>query len=130
MKRFLSLAAAVALLVCLTACAVGSDTYTLFAYDMDGYVQEALAINSEMKLKENGTGRMTINGDSGSIRWSVDDGVFTLVSGDDTMTGTIGDGVIRLSVLDAVWYYATEDADTSSIHVLTQEEYYRTVMGK
>ena len=129
--RHLALVLSICMLVCLAACGSGAVTYTMFAYDMDGYIQEAVGISSEMTLKSSGAGHMTINGEGGSVRWTDDDGAFVLTAGEDTMTGTISDGIIALSVgEDAVWYYAAEGADTSAVPVLTQEEYYRALMGQ
>ena len=128
------LAAALLLAVmaaCLSACSVGGERYTLFAYDLDGYVQSATAISSEITLYSGGTGRITINGETGAMRWTDEDGVFTLTSGDDSLTGTIADGVITLYVdEDAAWYYAAEGADTSSVPVLSVQDYVDILRGQ
>lgn len=134
-KKTIRTAAATALLalmlLCLAACSGGGDTYTLFAYDLDGYIQEATGISSVMTLKSDGAGRLTINDETGSMKWTDDGGVFTLTAGDETMTGTIADGIIALYVdEDAVWYYAAEGADTSSVPVLSQKDYLEILMDQ
>ena len=129
MKRLLCFGLAALLLAgCLAGCG-GGETYTLFASDTDGYIQEAVGISSELVLRRGGKGRMTINGKSGSVRWREEDGVLTLTAGEDSMSGTLSDGILILTVApDALWYYATADADTSSIPVLTQSQYILGLM--
>ncbi len=118
-------------LVCLAACSVGGEHYTLFAYDLDGYVQSATAISSDITLNKHGAGYITINGETGSMQWTDDGGVFTLTSGEDSLTGTIADGIITLYIdEDAAWYYAAEGADTSSVPVLSAQEYMDILRGQ
>ena len=127
MKRIMAALLAMAVLACLCACggkaelAPYAGEYTLFAYDIDGYVQEAAGTDSALTLKKNGTGRMTINGEKAAVTdWTVEDGVLTLISGGDTLTGTVGDGLLVLDLAGGVWYYAAAGADTSGVPVLTQ----------
>ena len=126
MKRIVYiLLAACLLLTALCACG-GSTDYTLFAYDYDGSVIAAGDnMTSVLTLKNNGTGEMSINGERGRISsWSVEDGVFTVRSGSDTLYGTMQDGIIALDPGDGNrMYYAAEGADTSSLQVMSLEDY-------
>lgn len=131
MKRFLVMALAAAALLTLCACGARSELapyageYTLFAYDIDGYVREAAEMSSVLTLKKNGTGRMTINGDTASITsWEVDGNALALTSGADTLTGTVEDGIIVLDLGEGIWFYAADGADTSGVAVMSREEYF------
>ena len=132
MKRIvIALLSLCLLLAALCACGSGTD-YTLFAYDYDGRIIAAEDMTSELTLNENGTGRMTINGESGRIAsWTEEDGILLLRSGDDTLSGTIRDGILTLDLGDGnLLYYASENADTSSVPVIRFEDYlYQSVRG-
>lgn len=114
-------------------CACGGGTkYTLFAYDYDGCVIAAEDMSSELTLNENGTGRMTINGKSGRISsWTEENGDIILNAGSETLSGTIRDGILTVDPGDgSMLYYAAENADTSSVPVMSFEDYlYQSIHG-
>lgn len=132
MKRIvISLLSLCLLLTVLCACGGGTD-YTLFAYDYDGVIITAEDMTSELTLNKNGTGRMTINGESGRIdTWTEENGSLILRSGDDTLSGTVRDGILALDLGDGnILYYAAENADTSSVPAVRFEDYlYQSVRG-
>jgi len=120
------------LLIALFCACGGSTNYTLFAYDYDGCVIAAEDMTSELILSDSGTGRMTINGESGRISsWSEEAGTLTLRSGSDTLSGTIRDGILTLDPGDgSMLYYAAKGADISSVPVMSFEDYlYQSVRG-
>ena len=105
-------------------CACGGVKYTLFAYDYDGHVLASDSMTSELTLNASGSGRLSINGSSGRISWSEEDGVLTVRAGSDTFTGTLRDGIASLDFGGGTnMYYAAEGADTSALSVMTFEEY-------
>lgn len=129
------------LLGCLSACggsselAAVSGKYELFGHGLDGYVLAAEDMTSELTLKSSGKGTLSINGESGAISsWSLDGDSITLRAGDDTIRGTLRDGVLILDFEGGnTLYYAMEGADVSSVPVMRSEEYYeamtRAMMG-
>lgn len=126
-KRFGLTAILLVIVLCLAGCG-RSTTYTLFAYAMEGYIQEAIVTSSSVTLRPNGTGSITIDDSKGSIsEWTLYGDKLTIVSGGDTITGTLQDGIMVLDIGEG-WYYAAKDADTSSVPVLSQVEYYSALM--
>ena len=131
MKRIvISLLISCFLIALLCACGGGTD-YTLFAYDYDGHVIAAENMTSELTLGNNGSGRMTINGEGGRITWIEEGGEITLLSGSETLTGTLRDGILTLDPGDgSLLYYAAEGTDTSSVPVMSFEDYlYQSIQN-
>ena len=123
MKRIVITILSACLMIALL-CACGGTKYTLIAYDYDGHVIAADSMTSELTLNDSGSGSVVINGSGGRISWSEEDGVLTIRSGGDTITGTLRDGVAAIDFGDGtLMYYAAEGADTSSLNVMTFEEY-------
>ena len=102
-----------------------AGSYTLFAYDFEGYVLESADMESVLSLNKNGGGKMTIGGKSGSIsEWSMDGESISIRSGEDVISGTLKDGVLTLDFGDgSSFYYAQQGADISGIPVISMEEY-------
>lgn len=130
-KRFAALVLAFFLLTALCACGAPAatqddvtGTYTIFAYTVEGYVVEPSDMQSELTLKKDGTGHLSINGQGGPItEWTAENGSLRVVSGGQTMTGTVKNGVAVLDYGEGnIAYYAKEGADTSAIEVLTREQ--------
>ena len=107
-----------------------AGSYTLFAYDYEGYALESGDMTSEISLKQNGRGKMTMNGETGSFdEWTIDGESISLRSGEDEIVGTIRDGVLTLDFGDGtILYYARQGADTSGVAVLSAEEYYESIV--
>ena len=114
-------------------CGCGGGThYTLFAYDYDGHIIASEDMTSELTLNKNGAGRMTVNGEGGRITSRIDeDGSITIQSGETAMYGTLQDGILTLDSGDGrLLYYAADDADISSVPVMSFEEYlFQSVRG-
>lgn len=138
----LLIAMGILLFVCMSACggnselAAASGKYELFGHGLDGYVLQAEDMTSELTLKSNGTGKLSMNGESGSISsWSLEGDGIMLCSGGDTIEGTIQDGVLILEFEGGnTLYYAKEGTDVSSVPVMSTDEYYealtRSMMGR
>lgn len=105
-----------------TAAAAGS--YTGFAYRLLDYYMETNDPKPTLTLEEDGTGYMTIGEDGGPVtEWSVEDGIITVVSGGQTMTGPIADGIIELDFgVGIIACYAAEGVDISGYDLLTGDE--------
>ena len=114
-------------------CGCGGGThYTLFAYDYDGHIIASEDMTSELTLNENGAGRMTFNGVGGRITSRIEeDGSITIQSEGSTMYGTLQDGILTLDPGDGrLLYYAADDANISSVPVMSFEEYlFQSVRG-
>ncbi len=106
--------------------------YTLFAAEVYGYTvaSDALGTTSVLTLDADGTGYLTINEDGGDVsEWTVDGENITVVSGIDTILGTIKDGVIKLDFEDGYFlYYAAPGADTSSVEVMDEDAFFEAIV--
>ena len=103
--------------------------YTIFAVRNEGYTVSSteMEIESTMSLSAEGTGSLTLMGDTIDITsWSSEDGAFNLTLADGTATGgNARGGVIELDIYgtgDMLLIYAQEKADTSSYTLLTIDE--------
>ena len=100
--------------------------YTMFAYDFLGFTLDSseAGISAVITLDGNGGGTMVLDSEASDIHdWKVEDGSITFTSNDQTVTGTLSDGIMSLEVTEGfTLYLAAEGADTSSIEVLSQEE--------
>lgn len=103
----------------------GQGIYGLFAVTFEGYVVEATDITSVLGLFEDGSGFFTVNNDGRAVdEWSVDGDQITVKTDEETLSGTLTDGIIALNYKDGgTFYYAAEGADTSGIPVMTKEEF-------
>ena len=105
-------------------CACGSVTYTLIAYDYDGFVIASDSMTSVLTLRDGGSGTMEVNGSSGRITWTEEDGNLVIHAGSESLSGTLRDGIATVDFSDGSrMYYAVDGADTSSLNVMTFEDY-------
>lgn len=59
---------------------------------------EEAADSMTLELKSDGKADMVIDGDAQTLDWSVTDGTLTLTDGQESLEGTVADGVITLDI--------------------------------
>ena len=103
--------------------AVGGS-YTGFAYQILDYYMGVPDPKPTLTLEDDGTGYMTIGEDGGPVtEWSVENGTITLVSGGQTLSGPVEDGILMLDFgVGVVACYAAEGADLSGYEILSGDE--------
>ena len=94
----------------LAACGGGSSddpnagTWVGVSATMLGIEMEAADLFPDgisLELQGNGKGKLIAEGDSDRITWTYEDGVLTIVDGDESMTGTIdGDTMTLVNLFD------------------------------
>ena len=103
----------------------GQGIYGLFAVTFEGYVVEATDITSVLGLFEDGSGFFTVNNDGRAVdEWSLEGDQLTVKTDEEMLTGTLTDGIIALDYKEGgTFYYAADGTDTSSVPVMTKEEF-------
>ena len=103
----------------------GQGIYGLFAVTFEGYVVEATDITSVLGLFEDGSGFFTVNNEGRAVdEWSLEGDQLTVKTDEETLTGTLTDGIIALDYKEGgTFYYAADGTDTSSVPVMTKEEF-------
>ncbi len=117
MKRVLSALLTVAMLLGLCAC--GGPTYdesllgvyTCYAVEMLGVemkADEVLSSTSTLELKQGGKGKMSIEGTTGSIKYTLSGEDITVDVDDETAKGTLKDGVLHIELMGMNMYFIQE----------------------
>lgn len=100
--------------------------YTLFAISYGEWLvaPEALDFSSSLTLREDGTGLLSINEQSGPVQqWMLDGEQVVIESGVSTIEGTLKDGVAILDFdNDNLLYYALPGAELSAYSPLSLDE--------
>ena len=77
---------------------------SLMGFSLEEYAEmleitpEEAADSMTLELKADGKADMTIDGDAQTLDWSVDGDAITLTDGEESLEGTIADGVITLDI--------------------------------
>lgn len=107
--------------------------YTLFAVEAYGYTvaSDVLEVTSVLTLDADGTGYLTLGDEGGDVsEWTVEGENISVTSGIDTMVGTVKDGIIVLDFdYGNILYYAAPGADTSSVDVMDEDQFYEAIMA-
>ncbi len=110
MKKILAMLLAVGLVVSMLAgCGGGADAdnpnlgvYKIQSLsgmtieDLNDLLGEDYSEMITIELKAGGKGEMTVEGDGGKIKWSMDGDNITIEDASDSLTGTLVDGVMTL----------------------------------
>ena len=73
--------------------------FTVAEYaEMMGVTEEEAADSMTLELKSGGKAVFTTDGDPSNLKWSVEGDTITLSDSQDTLEGTISDGVITLNI--------------------------------
>lgn len=107
MKKLMSIFLALTLLFCLCAC--GSEDPNAGIYTCTSVEYSGMSLTAEevyeggvtLELRAGGRGTLDIEGDKGSVKWSLDGTDFTLTTADGESKGTLENGVIRVELLDS-----------------------------
>lgn len=124
MKRLLAILLAVSMLLGLCACGGGEKvdeallgTYTCYSAETEGIELPADMIFTEpctVVLKDNGKADFNIDGDTFTASYTIDGNAIEMKDGSDTITGTIGDGLMELDLEGVMLYMAKDGAAPSS----------------
>ncbi len=117
LKKITALLLTAALLLGLTAC--GGPTYdesllgvyTCYAVEMMGYnmpADEVLSEASTLELKQGGKGNMNVEGESGSIKYTLDGENITVEIEGETAKGTLKEGVIDIEIMEMHMFFIQE----------------------
>ena len=101
----------------------------MFAAENEGYLvaSEAMDMESVITLKEDGTGSMTMNGDTmGIASWTLDGDAMVIIMDDESSApAAVHNGILELDILgsgDYILYFAQPKADLSAYHPLSYDE--------
>lgn len=106
MKKRLCVLLALVLMLCLCACGetdpnLGVYTCTnIRTQGMDLTPDEIFPGGVVLELKSGGRGTMTVDGEPGNIKWSLDGSEFSLETADGISAGELNNGVITLELVD------------------------------
>lgn len=116
MKKIFALLLTLVMALGLAACGGGSSLsdeesaavgkYTLISYTYSGL--ELSADSGYLELKDNGKADLEVEDTSGTVKWSLADGVLTITEGSDSYTGELDGNVITLEMEDIIWLFALE----------------------
>lgn len=120
MKRFKKITAVLltaALLLGLAAC--GGPTYdeellgvyTCYAVEMMGYemsADEVLSEESTVELKQGGKGNMSVEGESDSMKYTLDGENITIEIEGETAVGTLKDGILDIEIMELHMFFVQE----------------------
>lgn len=117
LKKITALLLTAALLLGLAAC--GGPTYdesllgvyTCYAVEMMGYnmpADEVLSETSTLELKQGGKGNMNVEGESGSIKYTLDGENITVEIEGETAKGTPKEGVIDIEIMEMHMFFIQE----------------------
>lgn len=140
-KRMMGLLFAVVIVFALAACGKSkpgssenplskyAGEYVFYCVDLAGnHIAVEEFVGTTTTLNADGTGYLDWGEDNkGPItEWTVDDesaGAITIKAGVSTMSGTVKDGILRITLEeDLVSVYALEGADTSALPLVTPDE--------
>ena len=85
---------------------------SVMGFSLEEYAQmmevseEEAADSMTLELKADGKADMTVDGEAQSLDWSITDGTLTLTDGQETLEGTVEDGVITLDIEGAEIVFA------------------------
>ena len=102
MKRIICALFLIALVLCLTACGETDPNCGLYVADTvsaDGTTVDATDFfqgGFSIELKNGGRAVATINGETGSMKWTLDGDQFSAKDSEGEVTGTLADGEITL----------------------------------
>lgn len=117
MTKITALLLTVALLLGLAAC--GGPTYdesllgvyTCYAVELMGYnmaADEVLSATSTLELKQGGKGTISVEGESASIKYTLDGENITVEIEDETAKGTLKEGVIDIEIMEMHMFFIQE----------------------
>lgn len=109
--------------------------YALFATETGGVcaAAEMMGMDAKLTLNDGGTGELSMKSDAGetveeAVDWELDGSKLSLISEDETVTGTLENGIFTVELTeDIIAYFAAEGADTSAINVLSAEEFAKAI---
>lgn len=116
MKKFRILALLLALAMVLGLCACGGPTYdesllgiyTCYAIEVMGFklsAEDVLTEPATLELKQGGKGKIGIEGESGSIKYTLEGDAITVEIEGETAEGTLKDGVIDIEILSMHMFF-------------------------
>lgn len=124
MKKTLAILIVMAMLLGLCACGGGGEAvdeallgvYTCYEAETEGIKLAADMIFTDsctLTLEENGKGEFYIDGDEFGATYTIDGNAIELTSDGDTITGTIGDGLMEID-MDGVILYMSKDGEQAA----------------
>lgn len=106
--RIAGLLLIVCLAFALAACGEDKDpnagVYNCTLVSTSGLEMDAASVFEQgvvLELNDNGKGNFTVDGEGGSIGWTLDGTDFTMDVDGETCAGTLSDGVIVMELLDS-----------------------------
>lgn len=119
MKKSRILALLLVLAMVLGLCACGGPTYdesllgvyTCYAIEVMGFklsAEDVLTESATLELKQGGKGSIYIEGESGSIKYTLEGEAITVEIEGETATGTLKDGVIDIEILSMRMFFIQE----------------------
>lgn len=122
MKKFRIPALLLALAMVFSLCACGGATYdeslmgvyTCYAIEVMGYqlaAEDVLTEPATLELKQGGKGKIGIEGESGSIRYTLEGEAITVEIEGETAAGTLKDGVIDIEIIGMHMFFIQEGGD-------------------
>lgn len=119
MKKSRILALLLVLAMVLGLCACGGPTYdesllgvyTCYAIEVMGFklsAEDVLTESATLELKQGGKGNIYIEGESGSIKYTLEGEAITVDIDSETAEGTLKDGVIDIEIIGMHMYFIQE----------------------
>lgn len=117
MTKITALLLTVALLLGLAACGVPTydesllGVYTCYAVELMGYnmvADEVLSATSTLELKQGGKGNMSVEGESASIKYTLEGENITVEIEGETAKGTLKEGVIDIEIMEMHMFFIQE----------------------